>query len=141
VQTPKLQVIFDTNIFVSFALKSSKLKKLQDAWLDNKLTVVISSYLLAEVENVLSRDKFSKYITPEDTTKFLELVKVLNKVVIPQQPFPEFSDKKDSYLLAMLRDSDASVLITGDKKLLELERYADNLIISPQDFLNDYIDL
>ena len=138
-QTPKLQVIFDTNIFVSFALGSSKLKKLQEAWLDNAFTVVISSYLLAEIEDVLGRGKFSKYITAEETYKFLELVRALSKAVVPNQPFPEFSDEKDRYLLAMLRDNDASVLVTGDKKLLELERYADNLIINPHVFLNDYV--
>ena len=51
------------------------------------------------------------------------------------KPFPEFGDPKDRYLLAMLRDSDAEALVTGDKALLVLDDFEGRPIISPADFL------
>jgi len=40
----------------------------------------------------------------------------------------------------MLRDSDAELLVTGDKKLLELGEYAAKAIISPQEFIARYLN-
>lgn len=53
----------------------------------------------------------------------------------PKQPFPEFGDPKDRYLLAMLKGSDAEALVTGDGALLELGAFENKLILTPADFL------
>ena len=50
-------------------------------------------------------------------------------------PHPDFSDPKDRYLLAMLRDSDAELLVTGDKTLLALESFDNKPILPPAGFL------
>lgn len=59
-------VVLDSNVLVSFAIRSSKLQPLQNAWRAKRFTSLVSLYLLAEVEDVLSREKFERYITRED---------------------------------------------------------------------------
>lgn len=135
-----MQLILDANILVSFALRSKSLKPLQDAYIAKLFTPVTSTYLLSEVENVLSRPKFEKYIDREEIEQVMLVMLMLGKVVQIKQPFPEFSDPKDRYLLAMLRDSDAKLLVTGDKKLLELKEYANKVIISAQEFIFTYLN-
>lgn len=50
-------------------------------------------------------------------------------------PHPNFSDPKDRYLLAMLRDSDAELLVTGNKVLLAVEHFEGKPILLPAAFL------
>jgi len=134
-----MQIILDANIYISFAIRSTALKPLRDAYSAEKFTPLVSTYLLAEVENVLNRPKFDKYIKQDEKELALKRIITLAKIIQIKQPFPEFSDHKDRYLLAMLRDSEAEILVTGDKKLLAVETYNDKTIISPQNFMNKYI--
>lgn len=130
-----MRVIFDTNVFVSFALGSRALAPLQNAWQTGRFTVLVSTYLLAEIEDVLKRPKLAPYLDLDDIEAFLELVTLLGEAVIVKQPFPEFSDPKDRYLLAMLRDGEGDVLVTGDAALLELETFEGKTIVNPTAFI------
>lgn len=130
-----MQVVLDSNVLVSFALRSSKLKPLQDAWRAKRFSSLVSPYLLAEVEDVLGREKFARYVTLEDRARFVQDVRALSEVVRPRQPFPEFGDPKDRYLLAMMRDGDAEALVTGDKRLLDLGDFESKPVISPAELL------
>jgi len=135
-----MQLILDANILISFALRSKALRALQEAYVAQDFVTIVSSYLLAEVDAVLARPKFAKYISESERKEVVQELFNLAKVVQIKQPFPEFTDPKDSYLLAMLRDSDAELLVTGDKKLLELGEYAAKAIISPQEFTVRYLN-
>ena len=128
-------VVLDSNVLVSFALRSRALKPLQDAWRAERFSSLVSPYLLAEVEDVLGRAKFVPYLSAEDRAQFVRDLLAFSEVVRPRQPFPEFEDPKDRYLLAMLRDSDAEGLVTGDKALLALGDFEGKPTISPSDFL------
>ena len=133
-------VILDANILISFALQSQALKPLQEAYVTKDFTSIISTYLLAEVDNVLARPKFAKYISKSDRLTVVQELAKLSTAIQIKQPFPKFSDPKDRYLLAMLRDSQAELLITGDKKLLDLGHYQDKAIITPQEFIRKYLN-
>ena len=130
-----MRVVLDSNVLVSFALRSPALKALQIAWRAKRFTSLISFYLLAEVEDVLGREKFVPYLTVEDRTRFVRDLQALSAIVQPRQPFPEFGDPKDRYLLAMLRDSEAELLVTGDKLLLALETFEAKPVVTPAGLL------
>lgn len=130
-----MRVVLDSNVLVSFALRSEKLKPLQNAWRAGRFTLLTSPYLLAEVEDVLGREKFARYLSPDARRQFLEDLRMLGMTVQPRQPFPDFEDPKDRYLLAMLKGSDAEVLVTGDKALLALGAVAGKPILSVSEFI------
>ncbi len=92
-----------------------------------------------EVKAVLSRDYFTQRISKEDQKAFLNDVLQQSEIVQVKLPHPEFRDPKDRYLLAMLRDTNANLLVTGDKALLDLDRYMDKPIITPNYFMQSYL--
>jgi uncharacterized protein len=130
-----MHIIFDANVLVSMALGSKKLQLLRDAWEDKQFMLLLSTYLLSEVQEVLSRPKLARYLDEESRESFIRLVKGLSVAVTVKQPHPKFRDPKDSYLLAMPRDTDAEMLITGDSALLELKVFQEKPIINPTKFL------
>jgi uncharacterized protein len=130
-----MRVIFDTNVYVSMAIRSTRLKPLRDAWETELFTTLITTYLLAEVEDVLSRPKLAPYLDAEDIEAFMGQVKTLGEAVTVKQPHPEFRDPKDRYLLAMLRDGEADVLVTGGVLLLELNHFEGKPVVNPVQFM------
>jgi uncharacterized protein len=130
-----MRVIFDTNVYVSMVIRSTKLKPLRDAWETELFTTLITTYLLAEVEDVLSRPKLAPYLDVGEVEVFMGQVKTLGEAVTVKQPHPEFRDPKDRYLLAMLRDGEADVLVMGDVLLLELESFLNKPILNPAQFM------
>lgn len=134
-----MRVVFDCNIYVSFALGSQKLQPIKTAWRERVITTIISTYLLKEIESVLKRDKFKPFINEEEIDFLLSDIKRLGEEMLPKHPFPDFRDPKDRYLLAMLRDSQAQVLVTGDNALLDLDRFMDKPILTPNYFMRSYL--
>ena len=130
-----MRVVLDTNIYISFALDSAALRPLRSAWLAGRFRVYVSTYLLAEVGNVLTRSKFIPYLTPGSAEELTDLLVSLGQPMTTRLPHSDFSDPKDCYLLAMLRDSDAELLVTGDKTLLALESFDNKPILPPAGFL------
>jgi uncharacterized protein len=130
-----MRVVLDANVLVSMAIRSTKLQPLRNAWETRRFTALITTYLLSEVEDVLTRPKLARYLDPEDIEAFMELTTTLGEAVTLKQPHPEFRDPKDRYLLAMLRDGEGDVLVTGDVRLLELENFAGQTIMNPTTFM------
>ena len=44
-------------------------------------------------------------------------------------------DEKDDFLLALAQDGNADFLITGDKDLLEIEKFGETTILTISDYL------
>lgn len=130
-----MRVVLDTNILVSFALRSQALAPLRQAWEAGRFGTLVNRLLLEELSEVLAREKLARYVPPKDRREFLELVRALGEPVPIRRPFPEFGDPKDRYLLAMLRDSDAEALVTGDGALVALLKYDSKPILPPSEFL------
>ena len=61
---------------------------------------------------------------------FMELVEVSSSVTICRDP-------KDDFLLSLARDGNADFLLTGDKDLLELERFEATKIITISGFIEE----
>jgi uncharacterized protein len=134
-----MRVVLGTNVLVSMAIRSTKLQRLRNAWETGRFTALVMTYLLSEVEDVLTRPKLSRYFDQEDIGAFIELVTTLGAAVTLKQPHPEFRDPRDRFLLAMLRDGEADVVVTGDIRLLELKTFEDKPIINPTTFMADYL--
>ncbi|MGH8750999.1 MAG: PIN domain-containing protein [Burkholderiales bacterium] len=67
----KLRFVFDTNVIVSALLfKDSLPRRAFDAALDSG-KILISAPVLEELDRVLAREKFSKYVNILDRNRFL----------------------------------------------------------------------
>lgn len=96
--------------------------------------LVISPCLIAELENVLRRKKFRRYVGLEAIDRYMDLLRrTAVEAADPEGPPPLRSvDPNDDYLIA-LAFSQKAVLVSGDSDLLELSGGAP--ICAPADFL------
>lgn len=109
------RIILDTNIWVSYFIKA-QLPKLVDIIIDNNLIVYSSNELIAELTEVMSRKKISKYLSLP-VTEYIDFHCDLVTVISVPLQFKGCPDPKDDYLFDLATKTDA-LIVTGDKKLL-----------------------
>jgi putative PIN family toxin of toxin-antitoxin system len=115
--------VADTNVLVAAAITPRGLcGRLLDAALDGRWQLVASPQLLAELETVIARDKFRRWLSEDEVARFAADVSVLANVVPdpPAASSPETADPKDDFLVALTRVANVVALISGDPHLTEL---------------------
>ncbi|MCU0326590.1 MAG: putative toxin-antitoxin system toxin component, PIN family [Spirosomaceae bacterium] len=133
----KLNVVIDANWFISACINKNSRRVLYYKILKNKnLHVYYSDELIEEFEGVILREKFRKFISNNQVTRFKYLVLLLMKRT-EINDIPDVSrDSNDNYLLGICESCHADILITGDNDLLTLISYKDTLILTMGQFLN-----
>jgi len=105
----KPRIVLDTNVVISALLLRTSVPAQVLAASLGKGTILISDETLAELDDVLRRPKFERYISDERRLEFLA---------------------------AFLRVSgNGTILVTGDRDLLVLHPYRNVNILTPQGFL------
>ncbi len=133
--TTELRFVFDTNAIISaLLLKKSVSRKAFDT-AQNRGQLLVSLDTLNELNEVLWREKFSKYVTEQERLQFLsalvreaELVKVTDRI-------SECRDPKDDKFLELAVSGKADYLVSGDKDLLVLHPFRGIPIIRPDQLL------
>jgi putative PIN family toxin of toxin-antitoxin system len=134
----KNKIIIDTNLWISWLI-SDKYIKLDYIIKNEKIELLYSKELIEEYLEVICRPKIQKYfkkniiemesVIVEIFDKYATEINIKSKVNICR-------DKKDNFLLSLAIDGKADYLITGDKDLLELEKFKNTNIITLSDFIN-----
>lgn len=115
-----LRVVLDTNVYIAglIAPKGSCARILA-ALGAGVFDAVTCPELLAELNGVLSRDKFRPYVSLEETRSFVDWVSRVSSVRPDVKEPPRVTpDPADDYLVALALTADASLLVTGDDHLL-----------------------
>src|SRR5690606_24297879 len=92
------------------------------------------SELLSELLEVAQRPKFKGLITPVLLTELLCLLEQKAEFVQVISTVDLCRDKKDNFLLALCKDGQADVLITGDADLLLLHPFENTQILKWSEF-------
>ena len=111
-----IRVVFDTNIWISFFI-SSKTDLLVDLIIDKNLLVHTSEELIKELEDVLSRKKFKKYLSLP-IKEYIDFHKELCILYKTKPVSTECPDPKDNFLYDLAIQSKSKYIVTGDKVLL-----------------------
>jgi putative PIN family toxin of toxin-antitoxin system len=115
------RVVVDTNVLVSALIKKGKPLELVQRLLD-KHTVVLSSQMLAELADVLSRDKFT--ITNAQIDLFISLLLRKSTVTSVSGNLKVIlKDPDDNIVLLTAVNGKADYIISGDKHLLTLRKF------------------
>ncbi len=129
------RVVLDPGVLVSalIAPEGSPARLLREIRAGG-LELVVSPLLLEELEGVLGRQKFRRYV---DLATVREYVDLLRRQALaapdPEDPSPlRSADPDDDYLIALAQSQNA-VLVSGDKHLLEIGGGAP--ILAPADLL------
>ena len=130
VSLPK--VILDTNIIISALGIHGKPREILSLILDNQIQGVISSVLLAELEDVVNK-KFP--LLSSDLEKTKKQIRKKFKMVNPKQTVKILQDIDDNRVLEAAMTGKCSYIVTGDSDLLILKTFHQIKILTPNDFL------
>lgn len=85
------------------------------------MDLIVSARLLDELESVLMRDKFRRYVDIDGVHEFIELLR--REFVVARDPKEparlRSDDPNDDYLIALAKSQNA-ILVSGDRHLLDL---------------------
>ena len=131
-----MRFVLDTNTLVSAALMAKSIpRQAFDAAL-NRGELLTSESCLAELNQVLHRPKFARYLTPFEADLFINQYSLKATVVTVSSSITDCRDLKDNKFLELAIDGAANFIITGDQDLLVLHPYRAVSIVTPVDFLN-----
>ncbi len=128
--------VFDTNVVVSALLM--KKSAARDA-LDKARTagdILLSLEVIEELQDVLSRPAFDRYVDEEDRLKFLSLLVKEATLVEVTERVKECRDPKDDKFLELAVNGNATLVVSGDKDLQVLHPFRNIPILSPREFLD-----
>jgi uncharacterized protein len=133
-----MRAVADTNVVVSGLLWQGPSRRVLDLARSGRLRLFTTAPLLAELEDVLSRDKLARRlslasVTPRDLVLGYS---ALAKVVVPTPIDPVIlADPDDDAVLACALAARAELVISGDRHLLGLQEFRGIYIVSPSKFL------
>lgn len=135
---PDLRCVFDTNIVVSaLLLRNSVPRQAFDLALEHG-TFLLSDPTIREINDVLRRDRFDRYVSAESRLQFLAayvragaLVSVTRRVAVCRDP-------SDDALLDLAVCGVATCVVSGDMDLLSLGSFDGIPIIAPKEFVERY---
>lgn len=129
------RIVLDTNVVVSALISPGVSRDFVFRLLYERKEIVLSDYILSEVEDVLNRYKF------RDKTVLDELwQRIIKETVFVQAPLTFQSrvgilrDPKDHPILQTAIKGDAWGIVTGDKDLLVLKIWQGITILRMKDF-------
>jgi uncharacterized protein len=133
--TNNRRFVFDTNVLISAFLFSQS--KPRQALVKATVigVIVLSSSVLSELEEVLYRPKFDRYLTKERRQEFLENLTENAQFIDVTEQINECRDPKDNKYLELALSSQAECIVTGDDDLLVLNPWRGIEILTVQEFL------
>ena len=134
-----LRAVLDTNVFVSSLLVKKGLPaQVLDAWRERRYLLIISPAIISEIRATLNYPRIRrKYaVTDEDVEQLVALLE-RDALVVPGDADVAGSvrDPADEMVLACAVEAQADVIVSGDRHLLDLDRYQDIPILTARQFL------
>jgi uncharacterized protein len=128
--------VFDTNVLVSALLfANSSPRKAFELALDIG-KILISKDTVDELNNVLSRSKFERYISQSKRERFLVTFVQKSVLIEIQEKIEECRDPKDNKFLELAINGKATAIVSGDKDLLVLHPFRGIPIFTVSQFLD-----
>lgn len=117
------RAVLDTNVLVSALISpSGGSARLLLELRSGAFELIVSPLLLAELREVLGRERFRRYVSEAEGDAYVEFVR--SEAVVRADPVASpgalSADPDDEYLVDLARDAGADALVTGDGHLLDL---------------------
>ncbi len=137
----EIRVVIDTNVVLSAILFGGIPKRLIPLWKSGRINPLASNKIIDEYIKVLAYPKFElseeeiNYILYYEILPYFDVVvHKPGRVIINQDP----SDDKFIYCA---KAGKARAIISGDQHLLSLKSYGKIKIVTPSQFLKEFLDL
>lgn len=133
--TNKTRFVVDTNTLVSAVLVEGSTPDRALRKARARGVLLVSPDTLDEAAEVLSREKFDRYVSWEPRQEFLEALADQSVVVEPVESITACRDPDDNKFLEVAVEGGAAAIISGDSDLLELDPFRGVAIMEPAAFL------
>lgn len=130
------RIVIDTGTLVSASFRFGSIPSQAYSKALREFAVCVSEETLVELEKVLRRDKFDRYISLEDRLAFLELYRKSAMLYPVTETVLDCRDPKDDKFLALALSAKAEMIISSDEDLCVLNPYRGIAILKPAAFLN-----
>lgn len=130
---PRPKVVLDTNVLIS-SLWGGRCWDLVKLWDDGRLILVVSSPVLQEYLDVLSR-----FVTPNLLREWAEVLTDTSRVVMVESGEridAVRDDPSDNRFIECAVAARADAIISGDRHLLDVKTFRGIPIVTPATFLN-----
>lgn len=137
-----MRIVVDTNTALSGLLWQGAPRRLINAARAGQASLITSPALLAELAEVLARDKFAERIRHAKLSPriLLEDYATLSYVIEPTGlPEPVSRDPDDDQVLACALTAGVDAIVSGDKDLLTLGSHGGTPILSAAAFLSRHL--
>ena len=131
----ELRVVIDTGVVVSAVLLPRSIPRQAFDVASERGQVLLSEATLAELEDVLRRPKFDKYVSQKARVEFLLSLLSQAEVAPISERIAECRDPKDDKFLELAVAGRASDIVSGDGDLLSMHSFRGISIVSPEAFL------
>jgi uncharacterized protein len=129
-------VVLDSNLVVGAFLNPEGIASTALQPAVEHFEVAASAATLAELADVLKRDKFDRYCAKAERITRLEAYAQTVLVFDVQLEVTDCKDPKDNKFLALCSTAGAKVLVTGDKKdLLVMHPYQNTAVLGLRAFV------
>lgn len=130
-----VRVVLDTNIFISALVYGGVPEKVLRVILAKEIQVVVSPVLQAELIDIITK-KFplslaDMYLLEEEMQKSFVIVR-------PRIVLDVVRDKDDNKVLEAAVEGNCDFIITGDLDLLDLSKYKNIKVVTPNQFLQEF---
>lgn len=134
--TNDARYVVDTSILVSALLLPSSVPRQTVDYAFSQGIVLASISTIEELDAVLRRPKFDRYIHEDERLRFL--AKFINDTSLVEvtEIIDECRDAKDNKFLELALSGNATSIISGDDDLLVLHPFRGIPIITPQAFVS-----
>jgi putative PIN family toxin of toxin-antitoxin system len=133
-----MRVVLDTNVLLSGLLWHGPPHTLIERVREGTLFLVSSPALLAELGEVIARPQFAAIVARSNTSPEHSLaeLRALAEVIEPAPlATPVCRDPDDDAVLALAIAARADLIVSGDRDLLDLQRFQDIAILTPAEAL------
>ena len=130
------RVVVDTNVLISRLLAPNSVPGQAVSHAVRQGRLLASDDTLSELAEVVGRAKFDLYLTLDERQQFIRLLlRIVDSPVITHR-FNDCRDASDNKFLDLAVSGKASVIISGDRDLCELNPFHDIPIMTPADYLS-----
>ena len=135
--TSDARFVLDTGVLVSAVLLPRSIPRQAVDLAFAQGSVLVSTDTIDELDEVLRRPKFNRYLREEERLLFLAAFIRDAKVVDVTEKLTECRDPKDNKFLELAVSGNATCIVSGDSDLLVLNPFRGVAILGPQEFITE----
>ena len=135
-----IRVVLDTNVIISAALFPLSLPGQVFEVVRNQGSLLMSADVLAEIDDVLNRPRFDRYLSSMLRLEFIDGLEQIANTVEITLAIVACRDPKDDKFLELAVNGQANFIVSGDSDLLELSPFRGIPVVPPRSFLAEALD-